>query len=76
MADYIQQPIYNMQFIKVTQHKGATILYINPQHIMLIQERTTHIDEYTIKGATLYHITGQHTKIDQSVEEVLALISQ
>ena len=58
-----------MQFIKVTQHKGAIVLYINPQHIMLI-------DSLINGGAMIHHNNGQHTKVDQSVEEVLALIAQ
>ena len=58
-----------MQFIKVTQHNGATTLHINPQHIMLIHSL---IDG----GAMLYNVAGAQTKIDQSAEEILTLINK
>lgn len=57
-----------MKFIKVTQHKGATTLHINPHHIMLISPSSA--------GAMIHYTTGQEAKIDQSVEEVLALLAQ
>jgi uncharacterized protein YlzI (FlbEa/FlbD family) len=58
-----------MQFIKVTKCNGAITLYINPQHIM-------HIDPLNNGGAVLCYISGQHTKVDQSAEEILTLINQ
>jgi uncharacterized protein YlzI (FlbEa/FlbD family) len=58
-----------MQFIKVTQHNGATTLYINPQHILLI-------DTLIRGGAMLSYMNGQYTNVDQSVEEILTLINQ
>jgi hypothetical protein len=58
-----------MKFIKVTQHDGATTLYINPQHILLF-------DTLIRGGCMIEYINGQHTKVDQSVEEILALINQ
>jgi hypothetical protein len=68
LADYTNQYTL-MKFIKVTQHKGKSVLYINPQHIMLI-------DSLINGGAMLYNVAGAQTKVDQSVEEVLALIAQ
>jgi hypothetical protein len=58
-----------MKFIKVTQHKGKTILFINPQQILLIGELTNG-------GAMLSYINGQNTNVDQSVEEILTLINE
>ena len=58
-----------MKFIKVTQHKGKSTLFINPQHILLL-------DELINGGAMLAYINGQHTNVDQSVEEILTLINE